>query len=134
MLHVYSTCMLLWAGSGEHLNTYHGGGNSQKRTTPIKRHFARLIFEIISPRCPVQVPRWDAPRWLPQLINLLKLLPQPQIIVEGMKANIKQYCSNLWKRPNLLNYTFNPFLSRDDLWNSLSKWNVRRIDVIIMDN
>ena len=29
---------------------------------------------------PVQVPRWDAPRWLSLSTNLLKLLPRSQII------------------------------------------------------
>ena len=40
-------------------------------------------------------------------------------VVEQIKGNIKQYCSNLRKRPNSLNYTFNSFLSMDDLWKSL---------------
>ena len=42
-------------------------------------------------------------------------------VVGRIKANIKQYCSNLRKRPNLLNYTFNSFLSMSDLGNSLLK-------------
>ena len=42
-------------------------------------------------------------------------------IAEQIKANMKQYCSNLQKRPNLLNYTFNSFVSMDDLGNSLLK-------------
>ena len=42
-------------------------------------------------------------------------------VVGRIKANIKQYCSNLRKRPNLLNYTFNSFLSMVDLGNSLLK-------------
>ena len=42
-------------------------------------------------------------------------------VVGRIKANIKQYCSNLRKRPNLLNYTFNSFLSMGDLGNSLLK-------------
>ena len=32
------------------------------------------------------------------------------ILVERIMANIKQYCSNLRKRPNLLNYTLIPYL------------------------
>ena len=31
------------------MNTYQGGGSSQGKKVPIKRHFASLIFGIISP-------------------------------------------------------------------------------------
>ena len=52
----------------------------------------------------------------------LKTLEQlPVFLVERVKGNIKQYRSNLRKRPNLLNYTFNSFFSMDDFGNSLSK-------------
>ena len=38
-----------WVGCGGHMNTYQGGGTSQGKITPIKCHFASLIFGIISP-------------------------------------------------------------------------------------
>ena len=63
-----------------------------------------------------------------------RCMPKTLLIGEGIKANIKQYCSNLRKRANLLNYTFNSFLSMDDSRNSLLKWNIKRIEVIIMNN
>ena len=37
-----------WVGRGGHMNTYQGGGISEGEIIPIKRHFASLIFEIIS--------------------------------------------------------------------------------------
>ena len=38
-----------WAGSGRHMNTFQSGGTSQGKIILIKRHFAGLIFGIISP-------------------------------------------------------------------------------------
>ena len=38
-----------WVGRGGHMNTYQGRGTSQGKIVPIKRHFAILIFGIISP-------------------------------------------------------------------------------------
>ena len=37
-----------WVGRGGHMNTYQGGGTSQGKIIPIKRHFASLVFGIIS--------------------------------------------------------------------------------------
>ena len=63
-----------------------------------------------------------------------RCMPKTLLIGEVIKTNIKQYCSNLRKRANLLNYTFNSFLSMDDSRNSLLKWNIKRIEVIIMND
>ena len=41
--------MLHWIGCGGQMNTCQGEGASQGKTIPIKRHFASLIFGIISP-------------------------------------------------------------------------------------
>ena len=38
-----------WVGRGGHMNTYWGGGTSQETVIPINRHFASLIFGIVSP-------------------------------------------------------------------------------------
>ena len=46
---IFSIGMWHWVGCGGHMNTYHGGGTSQGKIILIKRHFASLIFGIISP-------------------------------------------------------------------------------------
>ena len=48
-IRIFLIGMSHWVGRGGHLNTYQGGGASQRKIIPIKRHFASLIFEIISP-------------------------------------------------------------------------------------
>ena len=46
---IFPIGLLNWVGGGGDMNTYQGGGISQGKIIPIKRHFASLIFGIISP-------------------------------------------------------------------------------------
>ena len=46
---IFSIYMSHWVWRGGHMNTYPGGGTSQGKIIPIKRHFASLIFGIVSP-------------------------------------------------------------------------------------
>ena len=46
---IFSIGMLHWVGRWGHMSTYQGGGTSQGKVISIKRHFASLIFGIISP-------------------------------------------------------------------------------------
>ena len=46
---IFSIGMSHWVGRGGHMNTYQGGGTSQGKIIPIKRHVASLILGIISP-------------------------------------------------------------------------------------
>ena len=47
-IYIFSIGMLHWVGRREHMNTYQGGGTSQGKIIPIKRHFASLVFGIFS--------------------------------------------------------------------------------------
>ena len=52
------------------------------------------------------------------------------ILVERIMANIKQYCS----KTEFTQLYFNSLLSMDDLGNNQLKWNIKRIDVTIINN
>ena len=105
---VYSIVRFIWILSGRNSSCSYEQSNLHKPHDYCFTLWNRLIsyvllwfFFVVSttsvPRCtrhfilhtygvvvltvhPVQVPRWDAPRWLPQSINLLKLPPRSQII------------------------------------------------------
>ena len=49
MTNIFSIGMSHWVGRGGHMNIYKGGGTSQGKVIPIKRHFAGAIFGTILP-------------------------------------------------------------------------------------
>ena len=48
-IYIFSISISHWVGRGGHMNTFQDGGTSRGKNIPIKRHFTRLIFGIISP-------------------------------------------------------------------------------------
>ena len=74
------------------MNTYQGGGTSQGKIIPIKRHFASLIFGIISPLVGLSPPDMYSyeisnPNWY--IYKTTYIMQTPILSIQYIKICIK---------------------------------------------